>query len=114
MVVRRAPDDLVFVLVPGDRVIDWPRLRRHLDRSRLSLADPAEVEAATGYRPGSITPLGSRKRWPVVADRRLATPEEVSIGSGVPGRSVRLRGEDLLSALDAQAADVTKPTESGA
>ncbi|HEX9034122.1 MAG TPA: YbaK/EbsC family protein, partial [Streptosporangiaceae bacterium] len=27
LVVRRGDDDFVFVLVPGDRTISWPKLR---------------------------------------------------------------------------------------
>ena len=35
LVVRRADDDFLFVLVPGDREISWPKLRSHLGVSRL-------------------------------------------------------------------------------
>lgn len=36
LVVRRADDDFLFVLVPGDRTISWPKLRELLGVSRLS------------------------------------------------------------------------------
>ncbi|MGQ0670274.1 MAG: aminoacyl-tRNA deacylase [Actinomycetota bacterium] len=59
IVVRRGADDYVFVLVPGGREIDWPKLRAHLGVSRLSLPDALEARAATGYERGAITPFGS-------------------------------------------------------
>jgi prolyl-tRNA editing enzyme YbaK/EbsC (Cys-tRNA(Pro) deacylase) len=31
LVVRRAEDDYLFVLVPGDRTISWPKLRALLE-----------------------------------------------------------------------------------
>jgi Cys-tRNA(Pro)/Cys-tRNA(Cys) deacylase len=34
LVVRRGEDDFLFVLVPGDRAISWPKLRRLLGASR--------------------------------------------------------------------------------
>ena len=37
LVVRRGEDDFLFVLVPGDRALSWPKLRRLLGVSRLSL-----------------------------------------------------------------------------
>jgi len=37
MVVRRGDGDYVFVLVPGDRVIDWSKLRSHIGVRRLSI-----------------------------------------------------------------------------
>ncbi|HWC31911.1 MAG TPA: YbaK/EbsC family protein, partial [Actinomycetota bacterium] len=47
IVVRRRAGDYVFLLVPGGRQIDWPKLRAHLGVSRLSLPDAAEAKAAT-------------------------------------------------------------------
>jgi prolyl-tRNA editing enzyme YbaK/EbsC (Cys-tRNA(Pro) deacylase) len=37
LVVRRAADDFLFILVPGDRTISWPKLRALLGVSRLSM-----------------------------------------------------------------------------
>ena len=55
IVVRRGADDYVFVLVPGGRQIDWPKLRAHLGARRLSLPDRDEARDATGYERGAIT-----------------------------------------------------------
>ena len=71
MVVRRGPDDFLFVLVPGDRTISWPKLRALLGVSRLSMPDAATAREVTGYERGTITPLGSTVAWPVVADERI-------------------------------------------
>lgn len=108
MVVRRAEDDYVFVLVPGDRMIDWPKVRTRLDQRRLSLADGDEAATATGYRPGTITPLGASRNWPVLADERLLSGD-VSIGAGRRGWSITIAGSDLIRLLSAEVADVTKP-----
>src|SRR3972149_12260475 len=59
IVVRRGKNDYVFVLVPGGRQIDWPKLRAHLGVSRLSLPDAAEAKAVTGYERGAVPPVGS-------------------------------------------------------
>ncbi len=107
MVVRRGEGDYVLVLVPGDRTIHWPKLRRHLGASRLSLPSPEEAHGATGYRAGSITPFGATGRWPVVADVRVAGATEVSIGGGAPGIAVNLSGRELVRYLGAAVADVT-------
>ena len=67
IVVRRGDNDFLFVLVPGDRVISWPKLRTLLGVSRLSMPDAAAAKMATGYERGTITPFGSTTPWPVVA-----------------------------------------------
>ncbi len=107
MVVRRTDDDYVFVLVPGDRVIDWPKLRSVLGERRLSMPDAEEALAVTGYVRGTITPFGAKAKLPVVLDERLIA-STVSIGAGEHGASLTMQGDDLAEALDATVVDVTK------
>lgn len=109
IVVRRGADDYVFVLVPGGRQIDWPKLRAHLGRSRLSLPDADEAKAVTGYERGAITPFGSSTPWQVIADASIRGLERVAIGGGARGVNLHLSAEDLLRATAAEVADVTKP-----
>jgi Cys-tRNA(Pro)/Cys-tRNA(Cys) deacylase len=99
----------VFVLVPGGRQIDWPRLRAHLRTRRLSLPDEAEARAVTGYDRGAITPFGSTRAWPVVADASILEVDRVAIGGGARGVNLHLAPGDAVRALAADIADVTRP-----
>ncbi|NLF04135.1 MAG: hypothetical protein GX593_03890 [Actinomycetales bacterium] len=108
IVVRRGEGDFLFVLVPGDRTIAWPKLRTLLGVSRLSMPDADVALEVTGYVRGTITPFGSLAEWPVVADERIVG-REVSIGAGAHGVAATVVGDDLVVALDAQVADVTDP-----
>ncbi len=108
MVVRRGEDDHLFVLVPGDRVISWGKLRHLLGVSRLSLPDAEHARDVTGYPRGTITPLGSSRSWPVIADPR-AVSGQVSIGGGARGVAITIDGAELARILDARVADVTDP-----
>jgi Cys-tRNA(Pro) deacylase len=112
IVVRRAEDDYVFVLVPGGRQIDWPKLRAHLGTRRLSLPDRDEARDATGYERGAITPFGATKPWPVIADATIRGTGRVAIGAGARGVNLHLESADLLRTLDADEADVTSPGRS--
>ena len=106
IVVRRGEGDMLMVLVPGDRVIDWAKLRAHLGVSRMSLADADEAYAATGYRPGTITPFGSRTTLPVIADASM--DGLASIGGGTHGVAINLDSSALIAFLGADVAEVTK------
>jgi Cys-tRNA(Pro)/Cys-tRNA(Cys) deacylase len=111
IVIRRGEQDYVFVLVPGGRQIDWPKLRAHLGVKRLSLPDADEARRATGYERGTITPFGSTNPWPVVADARVPELDRVAIGGGGHGVNLHVRGADLVAHLGADIADVTKPDD---
>lgn len=108
MVVRRGEGDFVFVLVPGDRVISWPKLRALLGVNRLSMPDADEALSVTGYPRGTITPFGAQSALPVIADERLAG-RAITLGAGVNNTAIALDADRALTALDAQIADVTEP-----
>jgi len=111
LVVRRGDDDYLFVLVPGDRVISWPKLRGLLGVSRLSMPDADAARAATGYARGTITPFGSTTPWPVFADERLRG-RTITLGAGEPGVAVAVDADEALAALAVTWADVTEPEAS--
>jgi prolyl-tRNA editing enzyme YbaK/EbsC (Cys-tRNA(Pro) deacylase) len=103
LLVRRGDDDHLLVLVPGDRSISWPKLRTLLGVSRLSMPDADTAFEVTGYRRGTITPLGLD--LPVVVDERLVG-ESITLGSGEPGVAIGLAADPLIAALSATVADV--------
>ena len=108
LVVRRGDDDHLFVLVPGDRTISWPRLRALLGVSRMSMPDAATAKAVTGYERGTITPFGSTRAWPVVADERVRG-RRITLGGGAHGVAVALDADAALDVLGATVADVSDP-----
>lgn len=109
IVVRIGDDRYTFVLVPGDRVIDWAKLRAHLAVRRASLPNADEALSVTGYERGAITPFGSTRAWPAVVDATLLEHPVVSLGGGAHGVSVRVSPSDVVAGLAAEVADVTAP-----
>jgi len=109
LVVRRGDDDYLLVLVPGGRQISWPKLRGLLGVSRMSMPPADEAFAATGFERGTITPLGSARSWPVIADVVLASRGEVTLGSGVHDVAIGVDATALLEKTAATIADVTDP-----
>jgi Cys-tRNA(Pro) deacylase len=110
MVVRVSEDDHRFVLVPGDREIDWAKLRPLVGVNRISMPDAEVARRVTGFVRGTITPLGSVTPLPVIADERVRGT--VSLGGGAHGTALTVDADDLVRVLDATVADVTKPAVS--
>jgi len=109
ILVRRAADDYLFVLVPGGRRFDWPKLREHLGTKRMTLPDADEAKAETGYERGAITPFGARRAWPVILDAAAAELQVVAIGGGARGVNVHMAPVDLIAATGASVVDITTP-----
>ena len=75
------------------------------------MPDAIAAREATGYERGTITPFGTTKPWPVVADERMQG-REVTLGGGAHGVAVAVDADEVLVALKATVADVTEPEPS--
>ena len=96
---RLEQDRFAMVLMAGAAQVDWRTLRKHLGRSRLTMASEEEVLAVTGYQTGAVSPLGLPQPLPVYIDEGVAAEQEISLGSGIRGTTVILLAADLLRAL---------------
>jgi Cys-tRNA(Pro) deacylase len=96
---RIAEDEFMMALVAGPAQISWKILRKHLGRSRITMATEDEVFAVTGYRIGTVGPFGLPNQLTVMLDASVMREEEVSIGSGMRNTAIILKSADLHRAL---------------
>lgn len=104
LVIRVDDGQYLLALVPGDRGLDYPKLRKHLGVRRLTMPDPAEAKQATGYERGTITPFAAGDHR-IVADERLFDLDEISLGSGAHGWAIHV-APNILVDLGAERADI--------
>ncbi|GEP02857.1 Cys-tRNA(Pro) deacylase [Methylobacterium oxalidis] len=99
----------VCVLVASDREISLKRLAAACGAKTAAMLKPAEAERITGYHVGGISPLGQKRRLPVVIDAAAlaAGHAEIYVNGGGRGLQVRLKPSDLVALLSAQAAPLT-------
>ena len=69
------------------------------------MPDADTAFAVTGYRRGTITPLGLD--LPVVVDQ-LLVGTDITLGSGEPGVAMAVTVDELIAAYSAIVADVTE------
>jgi len=96
---RTDADQYILLAIAGTSKADWGVLRKHLNERRLTLADPAQVSAHTGYVIGAVPPLALPENIRVLADESLRAYEKIIIGSGVLGYAFGLGGADLCGLM---------------
>lgn len=108
LVVKRSDDTYLFALVPGGRMISWPKLRALVGVNKLRMPEPDLALTATGFERGTITPIGSTTEWPVYADKTI-TGKRIAMGSGAHGTQLFVDADALITAYGATVADISDP-----
>jgi Cys-tRNA(Pro) deacylase len=102
IVFRLGEGEYALALMAGPRQVSWPALRHTFGQNRLTMAGAEEVQTATGFVPGTVSPFGLPASLRILVDRSVLLYEEVSLGSGVRGLAIVISSAALLPALQAQ------------
>lgn len=101
---------LTVAVVPVTGELDLKALATAVGGKRATLADRAVAERATGYVRGGISPLGQRRRLPVVVDVSVLAHATVYVSAGRRGLQVELAPADLIALTDARTAPLAANT----
>lgn len=107
-VVVQQGETFAFVIAPLASRFSWPRLRKHLGVNRISLPDAETAFDATGYHPGTISPLGAKTTWPVYIDESLRGTT-IMLGAGEPQVAARVSVDEFAIAYGAEFVDLADP-----
>ena len=92
---------LTVAVVPVEAQLDLRALGK-----RTRLAEAKDVERATGYVAGGISPLGKRRRLPTVVDESALVFDTIHVSAGRRGLELELAPGDLVALTDARTAAV--------
>jgi Cys-tRNA(Pro)/Cys-tRNA(Cys) deacylase len=97
---------LVVAVVPVVGELALKALAAAAGGKRAAMADVAAAERATGYVAGGISPLGQRKRLPVVIDESALGYSTMFCSAGRRGLEIELAPADLVRAANATVAGI--------
>ena len=100
---------LTVGVVPVAAQLDLKALAAAVGGKKGTMADVAAAERATGYVAGGISPLGQRRRLPVVIDSSALEYPTVFCSAGRRGLEIELAPGDLVRAANATVAPISRP-----
>ncbi len=102
---------LTVGVVPVGGQLDLKALAAAAGGKKAVMAEVAAAERATGYVAGGISPLGQRKRLPVVVDSSAMAFPTVFCSGGRRGLEIELTPADLVRAAGAVVAPIAAPAQ---
>ncbi len=102
---RQGP--VVFV-IPVSEELDLKKCAVAAGDKRIEMAHMKDVLSLTGYVRGGCSPVGMKKKYPVIFDETALLYERIWVSAGQRGMQMLVDTEALVAFVDGCYADVTK------
>jgi Cys-tRNA(Pro)/Cys-tRNA(Cys) deacylase len=99
---------LAVTVIPVDTRLDLKALASVVGAKRMAMADEADAERTTGYVVGGISPLGQRKRLPLILDESALRYDTIYVSAGRRGLEIELAPGDLIRVTRGRSAGITR------
>jgi len=96
-------------VVPVHRQLDLKALAAATGGKKAVMADAAAAERATGFVAGGISPVGQRRRLPIVVDESALALGTMFCSGGRRGLEIEIGPADLIKAAGATVAAIAAP-----
>jgi len=108
LVARGDRSGVVMACIPGNAELDLKKMAAVTGNKRLELVAVKEIQSMTGYIRGGVSPLGSKKRYPLFLDESALIHDKISVSAGQRGLQMILAPDDLRRATEATLVAITK------
>ncbi len=110
LVARGDKHGVLMACIPAAEELDLKRLAAASGNKSVTMAPLKEVLPLTGYMRGGCSPIGARKAYPVYLDESAVLLERIYVSAGLRGVQLRLAPDDLVRAVHAIYAMLTRAT----
>lgn len=109
LVARGDKSGVIMACIPGDAELDLKKFAAVSGNKKVEMAPVKEIQSLTGYIRGGVSPLGSKKKYPLYLDESALNHERISVSAGQRGLQMILSPQDLQRAADGILANLAKP-----
>ena len=109
LVARGDKMGVLLACIPGGMELDLKAVAEISGNKRVEMVPLKEVQPLTGYVRGGVSPIGTKKRYPVYLDESAMTFPFISVSAGVRGSQIFIGPGDLAKAVQATRGRISHP-----
>jgi Ala-tRNA(Pro) deacylase len=104
----RMIDRYAMAVIPGDRRVDFRKLKKEFNATDVRLADRATAERMSGCTSGCLIPFSFDEAFSIVFDLALLEPPEVYFNAACLDRSIAVNPHDLVALSRPRLAEISR------
>jgi Cys-tRNA(Pro)/Cys-tRNA(Cys) deacylase len=109
LVVCLEDRELAVAVIPVSSMLNMKLFARAIGAKKCAMAAAPEVERATGYVLGGVSPLGQKKRLRTIIDASAALLASMFVSAGRRGLEIELKPTDLKNMTGARFETICQP-----
>ena len=95
LVLLTKEKEMVILVLPGDKKVDWKTAAAGIGTKKVSFAKPEVVAEKVGCEVGCVPPFGQMTDLPIYMDAELTKKDYVYFNPGVHDKSFKIKAWDL-------------------
>lgn len=108
LVVKGDKTGVLLACIPGGGELDLKALATVSSNKKVEMVPLKEVQPLTGYIRGGVSPIGTKKRYPVYLDASASHWPYISVSAGTRGYQLFIHPDDLGKAVNAVPALISR------
>jgi len=108
LVARGDRSGVLIACIPANAELDLKALAAASGNKKVELVAVKEVLGLTGYIRGGVSPVGTRKPYPVYLEETADLWDVISVSAGVRGCQLILAPDDLARVVEAQRCPIAR------
>jgi Cys-tRNA(Pro)/Cys-tRNA(Cys) deacylase len=108
LVVRGDRTGVLLACIPANSELDLKALAAASGNKKVEMAPLKEVLALTGYIRGGVSPVGTKKPYPVFLEETADLWEVIAVSAGVRGCQMLLAPDGLARVVELRRAAIVK------
>jgi Cys-tRNA(Pro)/Cys-tRNA(Cys) deacylase len=108
LLVQGEKSGVFLACIPVDAELDVKELARLSGNKKVDLVPVKEIQALTGYIRGGVSPVGTKKQYPVYLDESARVWPVISLSAGVRGCQMLMNPGDLSKVVEVRCCTIKK------
>ena len=104
----RGKTEIYVACIPVNKELDLKKLAEKAGEKKVEMLAVKELLGIVGYERGSVSPIGTKKKFKTFIDKSVLDLDKMAISGGMMGITLVLDSKKPISLLDAETEDITK------